>query len=481
MNQPQPEESEPETRWWELDLRSLAVFRIALGSFVLLTLASFWGDTVAFFTDQGVLPRDTLVNSPFVDLWLSFHMGAGGWSSQVFLNGLLGLFALGLILGWRTPWMVAGCWTLLNSLQARNPFIGDRGDLELSLMLFWAFFLPLGARWSLDARAGRPPFGRWRGVAAAALVTQFGLIYLFAAYYKNGVFWLTRGDGLEHSLISPLFATDTSLWLAEAFQGYLRLGNYAVIAGELFVGLLLFCPWSVSLVRTVSVAMLVGFHLLVALFFQLGLFPWIGAVLPLALLPKEFWSGWGRRVEAWGDRCMGAGGTEEPSRRWQALRTTFVAFALALAVASNFLSTPAGQTWEGSAGIHRVSEALRLSQHWDLFSPIPPYYGTFRLATTGADGQERMLFEGPPTREKPDLDHFPGHRWRMLMIATMYPQFEVIRPGVVRVLAQRFGVDVAKQGKVDYSFWVQLPNDKGELQPPVQWSLWRWTAEEVKP
>lgn len=477
MTDQEPEESEYESRWWELDLRSLALFRVLLGLFVLLTLASFWGDTSAFFTDAGVLPRVDLVESPYANLWLCFHMGSGTWLSQAFLNALLGFFAVGLMAGWRTPWMVAGCWILLNSLQVRNPFVGDRGDLQLSLMLFWAFFLPLGAAWSADAKAGRTPWGKERGLAAAALVTQFGLIYLFAAYYKNGPFWLTRGDGLEHSLISPLFATDFSLWLAESAHGYLRLGNYSVIAGELFVAMLLLCPWTVGTVRPIAVALLLLFHLGVAALFQLGLFPWIGALLPLALLPKEFWEGWGRRLAAFGDRRFGEVRLVEPPLAWEKGRTVFLLGCLLLAVSSNFLGTPAGRSWGAPGWISGVSDGLRLSQHWDLFSPIPPYYGTFRLQTAGADA--KPIFEGPPTREKPGLQPFPSHRWRMLMLASLYPTFSVIRPGVVKLLAQRAGVPETQP--LDYSFWAEIPDDRGKLKAPEEWKLWVSQSQERAP
>jgi hypothetical protein len=474
-----PDEEPAPTRWAELDLRSLALARVALGLFVFLTVALMAGDTTAFFTDAGVLPREVLVRSSFADLWLCFHMGSGGLGTPLVLNGLLAALAVGLMLGWRTPWMVLGCWVLLNSLQARNPFLGDRGDLELVLVLFWCLFLPLGGRWSLDARAGRAPFGSPRGMAAAALVLQFVMLYLFAAYLKNGPFWLGRGDALWHSLVSPLFATPLAMALSQAPFQLLKTGTYGVIAGEYFVAFLLLSPSSVPLLRGLAVALLLIFHLAVGLLFQLGLFPWLGGLLPLALLPREFWeSGWGRRCQGALDRRLGGMELAEapPSRRREGLRAGFLGCCVALALLSNLLTTPFARGWSLPRPLLGAADALRLTQHWDLFSPIPPYCGWFELTTSDAQGAvSRTLFLGPPggpqgEAQPPGAGKFPSHRWRMLMIASLYSDFAVIRPGLATALAARAGESGASP--LEYRFIVRLPDDQGVLGEPVEWKLW---------
>lgn len=469
--QPSPQNrEEEETRWWELDLRSLALARMALGLFVILTVASTVGDTGTFFSDGGVLPREILLRSPFANLWLSFHMGSGTANVARVLNGALALAGLGLAAGWRTWWMTGLCWVLLNSMQARNPFICDRGDLQLSLLLFWGMFLPLGARWSLDTRAGRPPFGSARGVAATALVLQFGLIYLFAAYLKSGPFWLGRADGLEHSLISPLFATSRSLWLAAAGGKALLHGlDYLVVVGELFVALLLLCPCYVGLTRGLAVAMLVVFHLAVGTLFQLGLFPWLGALAAVALVPKEAWDGLGAGFQSHLDRLWKTSEQLEevvPAGSLLAhARSLFLLGCVALAILSNLASSPIGRGWQVSGPVLGAADALRLSQHWELFSPIPPYYGWFEVQS-----RDGPVFRGPPTREQPGLEPFPSHRWRMLMIASLYPEFSTIRAGIVRELAARRGI--TPERGLSYVFHASLPDDAGRLRDPVDWTLW---------
>jgi HTTM domain len=453
------------TQWAELDLRSLALFRIALGGFILLDLALRLFDLGAFYTDDGVLPRLALVRSAYADNWLCFHLGSGDTVGQAVLFLLAGFCGLGLLVGWRTPQMSLASWFLINSLHARNPFVSDRGDLELSLMLLWGVFLPLGACYSLDQRAGRKPFGQTTGFPAAALVGQFAAIYLFAALLKTGDFWLARGDGLKHSLMSPMFANDSATWLLESAAPFLGALNYSVIAGELLVALLLMCPVSVPLLRSLAALMLMVFHLAVAVLFQLGLFPFIGAVLPLVLLPKEFWERVGRHWTSVTSELP-----EPPKTDWRLQSVTAVMALLALLSNLDFQS----ERITLPPVVIGLNQALKLEQHWDLFSPLPPINGTFELLAVGPQGQERFLFRGPPDGSGDQtLTEFPNHRWRMLMLSSLYPEFVVVREGLARTLLRREDAQLNKDERLLYRFLHRPVDPKGSLGEPVQVELWR--------
>ena len=94
-----------EGRWrraFSLDLRSLALFRIALGTVLLLSLIALLPDIDAFYTDGGVLPRDALINQ-FGNPWtISVHLMSGQWSVQLGLFLIAIGFAVGVIAGYRT-------------------------------------------------------------------------------------------------------------------------------------------------------------------------------------------------------------------------------------------------------------------------------------------------------------------------------------------------------------------------------------------
>ena len=443
------------TRWLELDPRSLALFRVTLGFLVLLDTLARLPYLKDFMTDEGVLSRLALVDSPYADYWLSFHLGSGNLAGQLVLSVLTAGLAVAMVAGYRTQLATVGCWLLVNSVQARNPFIGDRGDLQLSLLLLWAIFLPTDQVWCVKKSAGHRPAPR---LAVAGLVTQFASIYLFTAMLKTGDFWLARGDGLKFSLLSPMFAGPLASKLATLSDPILRLLNYSVIAGELFVGFLILSPFMVSLCRQLAVGLLLIFHLTVLATFSLGLFPLIGAATPLVLLPREFW-----------DRFQTA--VENPERvknthwTYQA-RGVLMLTLIMLSLISN-LST---------LGLHRpswlskLSSVVRVEQHWDLFSPLPPINGFFRLVRLTPEGEERVLFQGPPTPSHHQAQTFPGHRWKMLMLATIYPEFSFLREPVARVLAEKFGTD--GPGRIRYSFTLTPISEKGMFKRPVIQSLW---------
>src|SRR5262245_61945085 len=147
-------------RWTELfavDLRSLALFRVGLAVAILWDLALRSLDLTALYTDRGVLPREALTALFSANNYASIHFYAGvhpALTAALFV--LHAAAALALLVGYRTRILTALCWYLALSLNIRNqPAASMAGDHILSLCLFWGMFLPLGARFSLDAhRAG---------------------------------------------------------------------------------------------------------------------------------------------------------------------------------------------------------------------------------------------------------------------------------------------------------------------------------------
>lgn len=462
MSRPIEEESE---RWAWMDPRSLSLFRILLGLTILLDLLTRLPYIRAFYTDEGVLPRQVLAESELLSAWLCLHLGSGHTGGQSALLGLQALFAIGLVLGWRTRWMTLGCWVLLNSLQVRNPFVNDRGDVELSLLLFWSLFLPLSERWSLDAAAGRAP-GRVTniGIAPAAFVIQVAQIYLWSGFLKHGDFWLARGDGLFYSLLSPMFATKFATWLAGMPFPLLKLGNYAVIAGEIFVGFLLLMPRQTPLLRGLAVLLIALFHGVVALLFQLGLFPLIAVVATIALWPSAFWECSPlKRVAEVFDLRFGAAG--RPGMSPSVAVRSLLGASIFLAVLSSAANDFEGERFERGAFLKSLTRALRLEQHWELFSPIPPYHGYFRIRTVS---EQELVFSCPRQEGVAAGRDFPSHRWRMLMIASLYKEFSYVRPGLLEELRPA-GV----AGDLIYQFQVRLVDGKGRLEPDVVWTLLR--------
>ena len=152
-------------RLFGVDLRALAIFRMAIASLLLIDLWYRGQDLQAFFTDAGILPRQARIG--LIELgdrfgrehtW-SLHMLSGEAWMQGLLMALATWVAISFLLGYRTRITAVISWILLLSLDGRNPAILDSGDVLLRCMLFWSLFLPLGARYSLDRWLRQAAFG----------------------------------------------------------------------------------------------------------------------------------------------------------------------------------------------------------------------------------------------------------------------------------------------------------------------------------
>ncbi|MEC9071701.1 MAG: hypothetical protein VX938_04940, partial [Myxococcota bacterium] len=87
---------------FELDLRSLALFRVSVAALLVLDLILRFPELSMFYTDSGVIPRDAameLFHAP--GMW-SLHYATGSALGQTLLFALALVFALGMMVGWRT-------------------------------------------------------------------------------------------------------------------------------------------------------------------------------------------------------------------------------------------------------------------------------------------------------------------------------------------------------------------------------------------
>ena len=75
--------------------------------------------------------------------------GQAYWSAVLFALGSLA--GMAMVFGYRTRLATVVGWVLFVSAVNRNPMVEVGADVLLRQLLFWAMFLPLGAKWSLDA------------------------------------------------------------------------------------------------------------------------------------------------------------------------------------------------------------------------------------------------------------------------------------------------------------------------------------------
>ena len=216
-------------KFFGVDLRTLALFRILPGTYLLLDLGIRATDIVAHYTDIGVFPHSAIVDhlSPGA---FSLHLINGSMAFQGGLFACAALLAVLLIIGWRTRWVTVLSWLMLVSLANRNTdVLSGQDQLALALM-FWAMFLPLGARYSVDSALDttKPQAPNLHvSVASAALMIQGMLVYFFSAVLKSDAQWVPDGTAVYYALQLDYFATPFTHWFRQ-FEPVLQGLTYYV-------------------------------------------------------------------------------------------------------------------------------------------------------------------------------------------------------------------------------------------------------------
>jgi hypothetical protein len=280
-----------------IDLRTLALFRVLLGVYVLIDVFMRARDLGAHYTDAGVLPRGLQIDFLHAAAW-SLHLANGAAWFQALLFALSGFAALGLIAGWHTRLMTALSWVLMLSVQNRNTFILSGEDNLALLMLFWAMFLPLGARYSVDAALNRTQQfagNAYATVATAALLLQGMSMYFFSALLKSHPVWVPDGTAVHYALQLDYLVTPFALWFRQ-FQDTMQGLTYYVYVLELAGPVLMFSPVFHRTLRTILMLAFITMHMGFFLFLEIGFFPLISIIMNLAFLPGWMWDRIGRRL-----------------------------------------------------------------------------------------------------------------------------------------------------------------------------------------
>ncbi len=275
---------------FSIDLRTLALFRVLLGVFIVWDLALRARDLTAHYTDFGIMPRADAVDFLSISSF-SIHLMNGSVAFQVVLFLLAGVFALMLIFGWRTRLATVASWFFMLSVQNRNTFILSGEDNLAMVFLCWAVFLPLGARYSVDAALDKGSGSRpnaYFSVATVGLLLQGMSMYFFSALLKSDAQWVPDGTAVYYALQLDYLVTPFAVWFRQ-FGTVLQGLTYYVYVLELVGPILIFSPILHRPLRLFLMLAFMTMHLSFALFLHIGLFPFISIIMNLTFMPGWVW------------------------------------------------------------------------------------------------------------------------------------------------------------------------------------------------
>lgn len=399
-----------------LDLRALAVCRIAVGLTVAADGCMRLGDWEAHYGRHGVLPPAQ---------WMALYSEVPGnhcllmasssdWLPWLALLGLI-LAGLSLALGWRVRLSSLVGFVLLVTLQHRNPLILTGADQELRVLLWMGWFLPWDRRYAWK-RPRENETANWVWDPGTMVFKgQLLLLYWSASLAKRGTGW-SEGTGVLISLSAPQYQTPAGAALLHLLQTHPFLVEWcdaAVALGEGLLPLGLLVPW--SRVQSLAALGLMAMHLGFGICLDLDLFSvvCISALVAFVPFPETTLAPavWRRRASLAGLWMLSLGFccTLDSSRR-----TTFLVPA-----ASRTLALAAG-----------------LDQRWIMFAPPPTEGGWHQLVGTTQDGRKVDLWSAATFDDhRPAWVHasYPNVRWYLFVLKMLRAPDE--HPGVRQACA----------------------------------------------
>ncbi len=291
------EEGPRQTPWWrrfarawtEIDPRALGMFRIAFGMLCVYDVLRRYQWIETFYSNTGVLSNHFSLFRPHSAYNFSFLFTFSNPEEvKVFFIvtiACLVMFTLGLF----TKFFHVICMLCIISIHSRNVLLENGGDVVNNLWWLWTLWLPLGARFSLDAlrkglKAGRgersvdlvKPLGTnqipVRSLALFAILCQLSVIYFFNTFHKSGPAWMD-GTALAYFFEQDRTASQFGQWVKEIIPMWLVKGlSWGTLVIEGFAPLLLLTPIFTKWARRVFILTLVLLHVSIWLLSDVGLF-----------------------------------------------------------------------------------------------------------------------------------------------------------------------------------------------------------------
>jgi len=402
--------------FFEIDLRTLALFRICMGLLILCDLFNRGLFLKAHYTDFGVLPRAVFLENFSHPFHFSILFANGTFE---FILGFFILFAICsffLLIGFKTRWMALICWFFLCSLQVRNTMVLQGGDVLFRMLLFWNIFLPSGQKWSFDAwveeirnpEADKP--STFIGVSVLALKLQLVFMYVFTAILKSGNTW-TDGTASFLALSLDHFRTP----FGDLFLGFpelLKFLTFSVWYWELLGPLIWFFPFIPQKIRIFGTLAFIFMHQSFGAMLEIGLFHWICSAGLLCFLPSEFWD------------LISKKPIEKSNKKLKHFKQKTISSMVCLSfLVFTFLwnmHTLPGIKFRLNPRFINFGILTEIEQKWDMFAPNPMVEdGWFVMPAKFRDNNELDLFSRKKiTFKKPKsvVDMYPNQRWRKYLM-----------------------------------------------------------------
>ena len=252
----------------------LAVFRVAFGLLILASVLRVWAK--GWIADLYLTPKFF-----FPYYGLEFIKPLGPYTYALF--AVCGVCALLVALGWYYRAAAVGLFVSFTYIELMDKSTYLNHYYFVSLVALLLVFLPAGSYFSLDARRNphrqHTHVPRWTVDAVRLLV---GIVYVYAGLAKLNSDWLLAAQPLRIWLpakndlpqVGCLFNYPATAYVFSWFGAFYDLTVPFFLLNRL--------------TRPYAYAAVVVFHVLTAILFPIGMFPYVMIVAALVFFPAAF-------------------------------------------------------------------------------------------------------------------------------------------------------------------------------------------------
>ena len=280
-----------QARYFSADARWLGAFRIGFGALLTWDCGRRFLDAREYYSNEGFFPNHFSLFRPMGDGVFSFLHAFSTLAEVRVVMALMLLAFVSFTVGYRTKLAHVLAFISITSLDARNLFVENGGDVLVNLMTFFTLALPLGRRLSVDAvlaslRARKetspaalndrmrpaPPDNTVVSLMVLLLFLQLATIYFFNAVHKDGVGW-KNGSAIWWFLHQDRIVTHLGVFLRQHLPyPVIRSFGYSALGIEFSLPFILLFPFFRTWVMRVALLLGVGLHGGIALTSRLGPF-----------------------------------------------------------------------------------------------------------------------------------------------------------------------------------------------------------------
>jgi hypothetical protein len=427
------------------DVRSLAVFRIAIAVLLICEICDRFPYAEAFYSDAGFFSTEFSKEELPRSWSLNQLDGSVLYQQTILISLCVSAILFGLGLFTRVATIV--CWFLLISIHVRNPMVLIGGDTLMRMVLFWSMFIPLGRVWSLDAiwKTRRQAARRQKALIENAssvqtevganetnylvsfgtgcLILQLCFMYWFAGIAKLTEHWFD-GTAMEYVLRLEIYVHPFGSWLLN-FPLLLKAVTYGTLVLELFGPFLLFIPVWNHWFRLLVIAAFWSLHIGIDLSIDVGMFSVNSMAVWLVLLPSFVWDCCRKKNVQTTQVSKSPIVSQSPRSvwltAWKYLLNGIAAFFLLYIFLWNAIDTPyaikQGYRDKMSPDFYRLGWATMVAQNFKMFGTPPKSNPWFVYYARLQNGEEvDLLRNGPVDYSRPDIHTkvYKSNRWKKL-------------------------------------------------------------------